>query len=192
MVFSYFSQRRNIWNEIEKKKKKKKKHYLIFSPTDGGSEYLQEKRFISGCCASAFLGPQPTPWCNKYFYPHSCNSLCRQCHQHCREWVRFPYCSSVTFWNPPFIQVILSYLFCSLAFSAHRDFFFLYLLLCLVFFQSRWCMISKAIFSFILQYLVCLAYLIQLCLFAMDFVFLIAKYAICHNSCCCFQEPFPF
>lgn len=37
------------------------KLYLIFSPTDGGSEYLQEKRFISGCRAPAVFGPQPAP-----------------------------------------------------------------------------------------------------------------------------------
>lgn len=37
------------------------KLYLIFSPTDGGSEYLQEKRFISGCHAPAVFGPQPAP-----------------------------------------------------------------------------------------------------------------------------------
>lgn len=37
------------------------KLYLIFSPTDGGSEYLQEKRFISGCRAPAVFSPQPAP-----------------------------------------------------------------------------------------------------------------------------------
>lgn len=35
--------------------------YLIFSPTDGGSEYLQEKRFLSGRYAPPVLGPQPAP-----------------------------------------------------------------------------------------------------------------------------------
>lgn len=99
-----------------KKKKRKKKHYLIFSPTDGGSEYLQEKRFISGCCASAFLGPQPAPWCNKHFYSHSRNSLCCQYHQHCWEWVRFPYCSSVTFITPTLIQRYFIFFFAVLHF----------------------------------------------------------------------------
>lgn len=61
--------------------------WFSLSPADGGSEYIQEEWFISGCSETAFLCAQPAPWRNQYFYPHSCSSLHCQCKRRPWEWV---------------------------------------------------------------------------------------------------------
>jgi len=66
--------------------------WFSLSPADGGSEYVQEKWFVSGCSETSILSAQPAPWRNQYFYPHSCSSLHCQCKRRSREWVPcFPY-----------------------------------------------------------------------------------------------------
>lgn len=60
---------------------------ISLSPTDGGSEYLQEKWFLSGCCTPPFVSSQPTPWRNQYFYSHSRSSLHCQFNWCAWEWV---------------------------------------------------------------------------------------------------------
>ncbi len=61
--------------------------WFSLSPADGGSEYVQEKWFVSGCSETSILCAQPAPWRNQYFYPHSCSSLHCQCKRRSREWV---------------------------------------------------------------------------------------------------------
>ncbi len=66
--------------------------WFSLSPADGGSEYVQEKWFVSGCSETSILCAQPAPWRNQYFYPHSCSSLHCQCKRRSWEWVPcFPY-----------------------------------------------------------------------------------------------------
>lgn len=61
--------------------------WFSLSPADGGSEYIQEEWFVSGCSETALLCAQPAPWRNQYFYPHSCSSLHCQCKRRRWEWV---------------------------------------------------------------------------------------------------------